>query len=228
MINFKKLGDQIRELRKSKKITQKKLAYLSGMSEVSITKIEGGNKQNINLISLESIAEVLDISLSSLIASCDDGNDYNDFNLFDNSKIFLRNYALVDKTMDISSFAQLLLVLPVLGYRNILEICKRVGGEIIDRETYASRLIDNMLKNSTPTGAKQYVIRVLNIIKECKNKEVNSIDELAELFTANLDNVEFSELKDNYIEFIDNQIKMYDTTDLLINHLYGYNEKTKK
>lgn len=59
------LGQRVRELRKSKGLSQEQLAHLSGLSRQYITDVERGAR-NIAIVNVEKIAKALEIPLSKL------------------------------------------------------------------------------------------------------------------------------------------------------------------
>jgi len=59
------LGQRIRELRKTKNLSQEQLAHLSGLSRQYITDVERGTR-NIAIVNIEKIAKALEIPLSKL------------------------------------------------------------------------------------------------------------------------------------------------------------------
>lgn len=62
----KSIGVAIYELRNSYKISQEKLAELSGLHRTYISDVERGNR-NITIVSLSKIADALHVSLSQLL-----------------------------------------------------------------------------------------------------------------------------------------------------------------
>lgn len=63
---YKKLGDNIRELRKKKGLTQEKLAELAHMDPKSVIEIENGNR-NPTLKTIRKIALALKVDVSELL-----------------------------------------------------------------------------------------------------------------------------------------------------------------
>jgi transcriptional regulator with XRE-family HTH domain len=59
------LGQRVRELRKSKGLSQEQLAHLSGLSRQYIADVERGAR-NIAIVNVEKIAKALEIPLSKL------------------------------------------------------------------------------------------------------------------------------------------------------------------
>ncbi len=57
------IGEQIRQERKKRKLTQASLAELLGMSRATISQIENGTVQDIGVRKLIRILEVLDLEL---------------------------------------------------------------------------------------------------------------------------------------------------------------------
>lgn len=62
----KSIGVAIYELRNSYKMSQEKLAELSGLHRTYISDVERGNR-NITIVSLSKIANALHVSLSQLL-----------------------------------------------------------------------------------------------------------------------------------------------------------------
>lgn len=61
----KKLGERIKELRKSKGISQEKFSLSIGMDRTYFASVEAG-KRNISIVNIEKIANGLNVSLSEL------------------------------------------------------------------------------------------------------------------------------------------------------------------
>ena len=87
-------GEKIKEARKLKKISQKELAELSGLSISYIQQIESGKKNNPSLEALTAIADVLQLSIYQLID--DSMGEYGDELYFRQCIEWLRPI-LVDK-----------------------------------------------------------------------------------------------------------------------------------
>lgn len=60
------LGEKLRELRKSRELTQKKLSSMSGVAEITIRKYENGDR-NAGIKQIQKIAESLNVSVNSLL-----------------------------------------------------------------------------------------------------------------------------------------------------------------
>jgi len=67
--NQKALGLRISKYRELKKLSQKRLAELSGVSSGYISNIESGIGNSVNLIKLSKLANVLNVELDDLL--CD-------------------------------------------------------------------------------------------------------------------------------------------------------------
>ena len=67
MMNIKtKLGNRIRSLRLEKKISQEKLAHLSGLDRTYMHSIEKGER-NVSIITIEKISKALNIHIHELL-----------------------------------------------------------------------------------------------------------------------------------------------------------------
>ena len=62
----KQVGTHIRDIRKSKGVTQRELGERLGISEVAVNRYEAGN-QNLTLKTLQKIVDVLDVELTVTI-----------------------------------------------------------------------------------------------------------------------------------------------------------------
>lgn len=69
--NLKKLGKQVRQLRKGRKWSQQKLSDISGLAERTISRIERG-VMNPSFEVLAALVDVLGISFDFLFTSTDD------------------------------------------------------------------------------------------------------------------------------------------------------------
>lgn len=76
---MKSIGENIRAIRESKKISQYAVAYSMDMSQAAYSKIERGETE-VKAIHLYKVAAILDVSVYDLLppslASSFDGNDY--------------------------------------------------------------------------------------------------------------------------------------------------------
>lgn len=61
------LSENLKSIRKKQKITQRKLAELTGISYSMISKLESGEQKNPSLSTLQLIAEQLHVSVSQLL-----------------------------------------------------------------------------------------------------------------------------------------------------------------
>lgn len=61
------IGSRIREIRKGKGLTQRELAELSGVSQSSISLIEGNKRPNVSALVVADIARTLRVSLDRLL-----------------------------------------------------------------------------------------------------------------------------------------------------------------
>jgi transcriptional regulator with XRE-family HTH domain len=70
MLDYKKIGERVKESRRLKNMTQAKLAELADISDTYISRIETGAK-NASLTSLAKISRVLNSSLDFLVFGTD-------------------------------------------------------------------------------------------------------------------------------------------------------------
>lgn len=63
-----KIGIRIKELRESKKISQKDLAYTADIDRSYIASVESGQR-NISIVNIERIAQALNVSLKEFFKS---------------------------------------------------------------------------------------------------------------------------------------------------------------
>lgn len=79
------LGDKVKTLRKSKKLTQQKLASIIGVSQSTIGMIEG-NKQGASNDTLLKLATALDTTIDYLLSNNDEIESNNDIELTSKDK----------------------------------------------------------------------------------------------------------------------------------------------
>ncbi len=60
-----RFGDKLRQIRKSKNMTQEELAEKIGVSQVQVARIENG-RQNTSVIYVKSVIEALDIQANEI------------------------------------------------------------------------------------------------------------------------------------------------------------------
>ena len=60
-----KIGERIKEVRKSQDISQKNLAYSADLDRSYIASVESGHR-NISIVNLEKVANALNVTLSEL------------------------------------------------------------------------------------------------------------------------------------------------------------------
>lgn len=68
MAKYKRLGEQIRKLRKEKHLTQEKLAELANIDPKTVIELEAGKRANPTLQTLNKLARVLKTSLEDLVS----------------------------------------------------------------------------------------------------------------------------------------------------------------
>lgn len=60
------MGTKIRELREKRKLTQSKLAKISGISRTTINQLEGNKKADVKTSTLNAIAKALEVPVAEL------------------------------------------------------------------------------------------------------------------------------------------------------------------
>ena len=65
--DYKKLGKIIKDIRESKGLSQRKLAKIINISNAELSKIESGERQIPNLVTLISVCELLNINFTELL-----------------------------------------------------------------------------------------------------------------------------------------------------------------
>ena len=63
----KRVGNRIRTLRKSKGLSQEKLAFLSGIDRTYLASVESG-KRNISIVNLEKIINALEVTFKDFFS----------------------------------------------------------------------------------------------------------------------------------------------------------------
>ena len=122
-------GEKLKQLRKEKKISQKELAELSGLSISYIQQIESGKKNNPSLEALTAIAKVLDTPMYHLLD--DSMKEYKDEFYFKQCIDWLRPI-LIDEPEYASEEAQ-----RIYGYTlTILETLEHAYNNPNIREEY--------------------------------------------------------------------------------------------
>ena len=66
-INYPKLGQKLRKLRKEQNITQEELAEKVGLDPRTVLEIEAGKRENPTVKTLSRISEALGVKLSNLL-----------------------------------------------------------------------------------------------------------------------------------------------------------------
>lgn len=75
------LGNYIKTLREKKELSQRQLAYLAGLSNTEISRIESGARENPSVDTLKKLAPHLGVSLEDLMSKAgyiDSNNDTDD------------------------------------------------------------------------------------------------------------------------------------------------------
>lgn len=75
-----KIAKRIRELRKSKGLTQETLAEKANMDLTSFSRIERGKNSNIQVNTLDRIIKALEVDYATFFAFSDDENKLNQIN----------------------------------------------------------------------------------------------------------------------------------------------------
>lgn len=113
--NLIRLGSRVRQLRKDRKLSQQKLADISGLAVRTISKIERG-KMNPSYEVLSILVSVLGISFDSLFTSSDD-----------------------QMTTDVQEIAGLYQACPKQGRRLILATARAINSPRIDNTALATQ-----------------------------------------------------------------------------------------
>ena len=169
MVDYKLIGNRIRHFREQNHITQDMLANAAGISRRRLSSLENGQLDNISLNVMLEISNALYISIEDLVNSTEDKNEENIYSeekgIEKNyKKVFERNYINHDPFFSVSTFIQLFLVLPLIDPEDLLEIYRRVDGDVICRETYVQQCIENALKQTPDDNAKKYVQTIFHFL----------------------------------------------------------------
>lgn len=69
MESYKRLGEKIKRLRKTRELTQEQLAELARVDPKTIIEIEGGKRANPTLKTLKKISRALNVRLEDFLSS---------------------------------------------------------------------------------------------------------------------------------------------------------------
>lgn len=69
MTRYKRLGEKIRKLRKSRDLTQEQLAELANIDPKTVIELEAGKRANPTLQTLNKLARALKTSLENLFST---------------------------------------------------------------------------------------------------------------------------------------------------------------
>lgn len=90
------LGQNIKRVRESKKISAYKLAQISGVGNSTISQIESGKRQTLNVSTIEKLAIALNVEPNKLISPEDD----TEYELTDFKEIISTILLSADITLD--------------------------------------------------------------------------------------------------------------------------------
>lgn len=90
------LGQNIKRVRESKKISAYKLAQISGVGNSTISQIESGKRQTLNVSTIEKLATALNVEPNKLISPEDD----TEYELTDFKEIISTILLSADITLD--------------------------------------------------------------------------------------------------------------------------------
>ena len=179
------IGERIRFYRKSKGLTQKQLADLSGISKNHISAIESGwlFKQNrcIGVKTLEALTKALNIESNSFFDEIRQPyDDYNNENaLVKQSLIEEELYGLdvlqvfyppmlaskLNRESRVTTLLELLIYLPLIDQGDLLDCLIRISGDIAKREIYVSDKLAYLVKNVPEKTKKKYADYISSRIK---------------------------------------------------------------
>ncbi len=125
------LKENLKRIRKAKKISQQELAELSGLSFSMVSKLESGEQSNPTLETIEKISFALGVKPSDLI---DMGKEYEKW------ECFIKYLESIGYTVEIEP--------EVLEwhYEDVVENGEVIGkAQVADKETYTAKIIKDKI-----------------------------------------------------------------------------------
>lgn len=159
------VGHMIAQLRREKGFTQENLC---NQAEIGITTLRGieNEGRNCSLDILIRILGTLDISLPSFFKEVsteyapEDSEEEKEFN----ARILECMYPPRLSSFSVTTLLDFLVYLPLLEYKDIIDILLRISGDIVGYELYILQLLDKAVKAIPQSPAKDYADYLSKVI----------------------------------------------------------------
>ena len=158
------IGERIRELRKSKNLTQKQLGDKIGVTAATITKYEN-NQLSINTDTLSKIAVALDVPMFALI---DDYTVDRD-NIFDHEiKLIGENFNLSDPEMKLISYSP--------DMKEVKQIiCNKYENLEIFNKLFKSNILEKRYDYKFEELGPEYIAELYDFMDQMISLKINEI-----------------------------------------------------
>ena len=228
MINYKILGNNIREMRENLNLSQNDLASSADISIRRLSQIENGNVENLSLNTIASISELLKCDITTLIGNTtpDEISSISESNF--KNIIDCSNYIYRNPFRKISTFCQLFLILPLINPSDLFDALSRVNGHIFGNEDYIAQAIGYAYRNIPESKAKEYVETLLNLIEAAPwkdNPDNSPSDILADIINESFKDSDFQQKLEAYEKTIKDKLKLYDNLNRFIDTLNTLNNQ---
>jgi len=208
-MNKEKIGLVIREFRKKLKLTQKELAFKSGVSQALISEIERPNANSnygLTLSSLDRIATALGVTTQNILDMSE--GYYDEIGEEDILDELRANKKLMDtfyppnyiyssgSVINCSCLLEFVIYLPLIDICNLYEGLRRLDGDIFNRETYLTDLINSAVRVIPDSLAKSYADRIYSFIQiKREGKQLEDEKEYIEYLEKknDVDSIEYQE-----------------------------------
>ena len=183
--DYGRLGKRIKVHRKYRKITQRDLSQLSGVSMSTISKLEQGVAKNVTIEKINAIAAAMGISLSELVVDYDEEMDYTQYidpdspedEEWDNERQYINMeklqslYTPVYQNYKVHTLIDFLIYLPLIDQGILCDALCRIDGGIYNKEDYALNVINNIIRAIPQSQARAYADAVNNLNRKIAEKK---------------------------------------------------------
>ena len=174
------VGEKLKLIRETNRMTQDQLSDKSGISQSQISIVESGNS-NVGLNTLNILADALGVKLSDLINEYEvDLADYVHDKIEDKKEIFdeeMKNlnvytsfYPSVKIKAKISTLLEFLVYLPLIEPRRLFDVLSRLYGDFNGQEEYIVSQLEYLVNSIPDCPAKDYADYVYEILQKRKDK----------------------------------------------------------
>lgn len=155
-------GKRICFLRKEKNMSRDELAKKADISKNYLGMIERGERPQLSIKVIEDLSRALGVSLSDMFREIEENENPDVMNEEVANAAYRKEiidtcYPPEHSYYHVSSLLKFLLYLPLIDTAHLIDALDRIGGSIVDQESYVLQKIDDCIKSIPPSSALSFV-----------------------------------------------------------------------